>query len=217
MRIRSKLNRYILIAGVAVILATVVPGVMAFEGHTINVKAHVKGDTTATRTPGWWKNRPNAQQYVLDEYMDDGHPEGLYMGWPDAYITNVHQTMGIFWADQAKEIDCDGNVITPPTRDTLCKARAQASFQVLAAILSSLSPNGAALPVPLEDIQYIMHNGTADEVLELHNIMAAFNLSRDFKELTLCIPETYLGTVKNKVALEIAWEEFANCEVLVCP
>ena len=214
MKKKSRLKKYTLIAGVIIILAAVVPGVVAYEGHTIDVKAHVKGDTTATRTPGWWKSRPYAQQYVLDLYMED-NPGGLYMGWPDAPITNINQTMGVFWADQAKEVDCDGN--WAGKRDEKCFRQAQASFQVLAAILNSLSPNGAALPIPLEEIQDIMKNGTPDEILELHDFMAAFNLSRDYDYLPLCIPETYIGTVKNKVALEIAWEEFANCEVGCIP
>jgi len=214
MQIRNKVKKYTLIAGVIIIMAAVVPGVMAYEGHTINVKAHVKGETTATRTPGWWMNRPNAQEYVLDEYMKI-EPAGLYLGWPDAYITNVHQTMGIFWASQTFDINCDDS--KGEKRDELSFRRAQASFQVLAGVLSSLSPNGADLPIPLEDIQEIMRYGTADDVLELHNLMAAFNLSRDFDEYSLCIPDTYLGNVKNKVALEIAWEQFANSEVLICP
>lgn len=215
MKIRRKLHRYLLTVGVIIILAGVVPGVMAYEGHTINVKAHVKDYTTATRSPGWWNSRPNAQKHVLDLYLEE-NPDGLYMGWPDAPITNEHQTMGIFWADMAKEIDCDGKLITPPARDALCKARVQASFQVLAAILNSISPNGTALPISLEEIQAIMGGTDISQINDLHNLMAAFNRSRDFDEYTLCIPDTYLGTVNNPTAKAIAWEEFANCQVLVC-
>ena len=217
MRKRRKMNKYIfLLLGVIILAAIAVPSVSAYEGHRINITAHVEGEVEcgATRTPGWWKSRPDAQQYVLD--IIPGH--SFNIGWPSDDIDSVEKIMGIFWADQQKETDCDGSLITPPTRDSLCQARARASFQVLAAVLSSLSPTGLALPVPLPQIQLIMGGTDEGQINALHDQMAVFNLSADFDWLSLGIPDSELGTVNNPTARVIAWEQFANCSgPPVCP
>jgi hypothetical protein len=213
-----KLNKYIyMLLGVIILAAIAVPGVSAYEGHRINITAHVKGEVECgvTRTPGWWTNRPDAINWVLTNRIP-GHT--FNMGWPYGDVNSVEKIMGIFWADQTKEMDCNGELITPPTRDTLCKKRAQASFQVLAAILTSYCPGGMPLPIPIGEIQDIMLNGTADEVLELHNFYAAFNLSADNDSVPLGIPDSELGSVNSTTAKIIAWEQFANCSgPPVCP
>ena len=217
MRKRRKLNKYIfLLLGVIILAAIAVPGVSAYEGHRINITAHVEGEIVCgvTRSPGWWNSRPDAQQYVLD--IIPGH--SFNMGWPNADINSVEKIMGIFWADQQKEMDCDGSFITPPARGSLCEARAKASFQVLAAILTSFCPNGATLPKTLGEIQAIMGGTDEGQINALHDQMAVFNLSAHFDWISLGIPDTELGTVDNPTARAIAWEQFANCSgPPVCP
>ena len=209
---KSKLNKYVLIAiGVIVVFAAVVPGVMAFEGDRINIKAHVKGDTSGTRTPGWWKTHPDAVEWLLIHEIPAGE---IDMGWPEEPVDNLAKVMGIFWANQKFETDCDGS--KGDKRDDLCFRRMQASFQVLAAILNSYSPNGATLPVSMEYIRTTMGGEDENAILALNNLLDAFNNSREM--YPLCIDGGYLDTINDADrAKEVAWLQFANCELPDCP
>ncbi|MBN2077034.1 MAG: hypothetical protein JW762_15930 [Dehalococcoidales bacterium] len=210
MKKRSKLTKYLLLAGVIVIMAATVPGVMAFEGHVIDVTAHVKGEIQCgvTRTPGWWSNRPDAIRWVLINRITGN---SFNMGWPSDDVDSVEKIMGIFWADQTKEMDCNDELITPPTRSPLCKEKAKASFQLVAAILTSYCEGGMPLPLSMSQIQAIMSGTDKSAVSALHDQIAAFNRSFDTDTIPLGIPDSELGNVDSTTARLIAWEQFANC------
>ncbi len=200
MKKRRKLNKYIfLLMGMIILAAIAVPGVSAYEGHRINITAHVKKKFEcggATRTWGWWKNRPVAVEWVINDVGV------IDMGWLDP-ITDKYQIMGVFYAD--KFVDSDGI-----DRNDLCETKIKAAKFVLAALLNYYSPNGAPIPKTPEEIQAIMDGNNATEIENLGNLLNAYNVSYDSENLTLGIPIS-IGSADPDLAKSWALEEFADC------
>ncbi len=94
--------------------------------------------TGATRTLGFWKTHLGFTTFIFETYLGD--PPSIDLGWKN--VTSIDDLMGIFWANVAK--NADGS-----KRSNLCKAKVQASWQTLAAILNSSMPGGAPLPASL--------------------------------------------------------------------
>jgi hypothetical protein len=202
---KKRLSTYLLaVIAIIAVLAIIVP-VAAYEGHLVDVKAHTQFDIAwfcehgTTRTPGWWQTHVDAAEWVLTEQLGGS----IDMGWP-APITNIEDLMGVFWASQTKNTDNS-------MRSALCKAKAKASFQVLAAILNSGSPSGAMLPKTMAEIRAIMSGSDIGDINDLHEMMAAFNLSSDYDFLDLGIPAEEMGNANPVDARELADETFADC------
>jgi hypothetical protein len=196
MKMRRKLNRIFLITVVIIILAATVPGVMAFEGHVIDVTAHVKDDMRGTHTWGWWAEHPLAAKWVIEEVGT------IDMGWLPP-ITNVNQIMGIFYAHSNKDTDNS-------TREPLCKDKIKAAKKVLAALLNSYCPNGAFLPVSEDYIRTIMNGSNTVLIGELHDLLNAYNEFYVADNRPLCIPID-TGNADPDLAKSWALEEFADC------
>jgi hypothetical protein len=95
----------------------------------------------ATRTPGFWKTH-----YYIAEYVFNNCPDtdpNLDLGW--THVENIDEMMAIFWAQKAK-------------LNKLCKARLQASFHFMAAVLNDCMPGG----LDFESFTGLTKQGVAD-------------------------------------------------------
>jgi hypothetical protein len=115
--------------------------------------------------------------------------------------------MGVFWSSQTFNTNPDGS--KGEKRDPVCKAKAQASFQVLAAILNSRSPKGASLPMDISTIRTTMGGNDEAAIKNLIDIMSAHNTSGE--GLPLGLPENCMGHADPGAAQSMANEAFANC------
>ena len=103
----------------------------------------------ATRTLGFWRTHGDYTCHVLENHAAGGGAGTLLpvdLGWRTAI--DCEDVFGIFWSSPARESDGD-------RRGRLCKAKLQASWQLLAAILNTGLSNGATtLPdgTPVQDV-----------------------------------------------------------------
>jgi hypothetical protein len=112
--------------------------------------------------------------------------------------------MGIFWANIAK--NSDGS-----KRNALCKARVQASWQAIAAILNSSMPGGAPLPsgVTLDSIKNTLGGTNIGAIKALASQLDAYNNSGDDIALDPSLLPT--GKADPNGARDIAVIPFADC------
>jgi hypothetical protein len=179
-----KLKKFLVLIGAMItVMVILVPPVAAYEGNVIKVRAHVVSAGKATRSPGWWQTHPSATQ------------------WEDL--------MGVFWSSQTFETNPDGS--KGMKRDSLCKAKTMASFQVLAAILNNNTPYGAPLPVSIPTIREIMAGDDEEAIKNLHDLMSNYNDSGDVESLSLGIPDRFIGNATPGTAQALANETFTNC------
>ncbi len=156
-----------LISGI--VLVATVPVVGAYEGHLVDVRAHLKGEPLlATRSYGFWRTHLDYAEHVFN------HPDHLNgemdIGWRN--IEEIEELMGVFWAKTNK--DEDGS-----PRSELCKAKVIAARQAAAAILNSALSNGAPLPVTLLYIQTTLAGTNITLINELQATLESYNLSGD--------------------------------------
>jgi hypothetical protein len=201
---RKMIKKYLLLIGVMImVLAITIPTVAAYEGHRIDVRAHLKGEILATRTPGYWQTHYWTAKFVFEEILGSS----IDMGWPDE-ITNMNDLEGIFWANIAKESDDD-------PRSSLCKWKEKCAWQGLAAILNSACPKGAPLPISLEDMQDIMSGSDTTALEALHTLLSDFNKSGDSDCLPLGLNELAGYDIEHHAdpdtAQQVAHLEFADC------
>lgn len=158
-----------------VLLAVVVPAVSAYEGHLVDIRAHVKGTAYATRTWGWWKTHFDYASIVFTEYLGGEIDIGC---WD---ITSMEEVTGIFWCSQTKEANGDH-------RDALCKLRIKTAKKTVAAILNSSLPNGPPLPVTMSYIWDIFCNTDIDDLQDLHDLLNSYNEYYDGETIFECDP-----------------------------
>ena len=152
----------------------------------------------ATRTLGFWKTHLSFTEHVFDDYLG-GY---IDLGWRE--VTSIDELMGIFWANVAK--DSDGS-----KRSKLCKARVQASWQAMAAILNSSMPGGAPLPsgVTLDSIKNTLGGTNVGAIKALASQLDAYNKSGDDIALDPSLLPT--GKADPNGARDIADIPFADC------
>jgi hypothetical protein len=160
---KIKLTRKLIAVVISlVLLALIVPAASAYEGHLVDIRAHVKGQVLTTFTPGYWKNHLPYTTHVFNDFLGGS----IDIGW--RHVDNIPDLMGIFHADKAKNSD-------KSHRDELCKERVKASWQALAAILNSSLPNGAPLPVTLTEIQNTLNGIDKDAIIDLGELLDDHN------------------------------------------
>lgn len=199
--IKRKFNKYLMLIGAVVLsLAIVLPLIAAYEGHTIDVRAHVKGDTRGTRTPGYWRNHVDAAKWVLE----NSYGGVINIGWPEPCtdITNINDLLGVFWSCVPK--NSDGS-----DRSPLCQAKRKAAFQVLAAVLTAGTSNGKALPVTIDDIRLILSGTNITAIDNLQILMDAHNNSAEDYPLCVLYENTKICDEKAKDMADIP---FADCD-----
>jgi len=152
----------------------------------------------ATRTLGFWKTHLIFTENVFDVYLGGN----IDLGWRQ--IDSIEKLMGIFWANVAKE--SDGS-----KRKALCKARVQASWQAIAAILNSSMPGGAPLPsgVTLESIKNTLGGTNVGAIKALASQLDDYNMSGDDVALDPSLLPT--GKADPNGARDIANIPFADC------
>ncbi len=180
----------IVIAGV--LLMVMVPLVAAFEAHAINVTARV--EVGATRTVGFWKTHYDYTSHVLSAHLDYNIPS--YWGT----IDNMDDLMGMFWANTAMNSD-------NTTRSPRCQEIVKTSRQALAAILNSSLPNGAPMPVTMEDIIEILNFDEINDITALGAFLDIHNNTYD----NVPIDDTGIGEADPGWAQAIADLTFADC------
>jgi len=190
-----------------VLLVVMVPAVSAYEAHVIDVRAHVKELPPATRTPGYWRTHLDYTKHVFEDYLS----ENIDLGW--RYIDNIPDLMGIFWSVPGHNSD-----IWKKTenwdRDPLCQARFKTSWQALAAVLNSALPNGAPLPVLLEDIQSTLCSTDNETIHDLGELLNEYNESFDDNPIDDCDFLDIMNDTCPKKCLEkqgLVDYQFADC------
>ena len=156
--------------------------------------------TGATRTLGFWKTHLDFTTYIFNNYL--GTPPSIDLGWKQ--VDSMSDMMGIFWANVAK--NSDGS-----KRNALCKARVQASWQAMAAILNSSMPGGASLPsgVTLGSIKDTLGGTDVGAIKALASQLDAYNKSGDDVALDPSLLPT--GKADPNGARDIADIPFADC------
>jgi hypothetical protein len=154
----------------------------------------------ATRTLGFWKTHLFFTEYIFDNYLFEIPP--IDLGWKQ--VDSMSDMMGIFWANVAK--DSDGS-----KRNAPCKAKVQASWQAMAAILNSSMPGGAPLPsgVTLDSIRDTLFSNSVGAIKALASQLGAYNESGDDIALDPNLPPT--GKADPNGARYIADIPFADC------
>lgn len=200
---KIKLTRKLIAVIISLVLLTVVvPAVSAYEGHLVDIRAHVKGPLYASRTWGYWKTHYDYTYHVFYDYLDGS----IDIGW--RHIDNIPDLMGIFWAHSNK--NSDGS----QRDDDLCEQRLKTAQRVLAAILNSGLPNHAPLPITLSEIQIIFNSGDIEDLEDLHDIAQDYNEYYDNNPIEDC---DYLDIMNNtcpKKCLEdngLVNYSFADC------
>ena len=156
--------------------------------------------TGATRTLGFWKTHLDFTTYIFDNHL--GEPPSIDLGWKQ--VDSMSDMMGIFWANVAK--NSDGS-----KRNALCKARVQASWQAMAAILNSSMPGGSPLPggVTLGSIKDTLGGTDVGAIKALALQLDTYNKSGDDVALDPNLLPT--GNADPNGARDIADIPFANC------
>lgn len=196
---RIKLNKKLIPVIVALVLVIgLVPAVAAYEGHLVNIKAHVEGPLWATRSPGYWKTHLEYTEHVFYNYLGGS----IDLGW--RYVDSTPELMGIFWASKSKNTNnCN--------RDPLCKARFKASWHALAAILSSAVPNGAPLPVSVEDIRNTIQGCDTTAMNNLSSLLEAYYEYYDDNPIEDCDNLDIMNNSDPTTAEGLADKAFADC------
>lgn len=152
----------------------------------------------ATRTLGFWKTHPDFMGDIFGEFLP------INLGWKS--VDDMPDMMSIFWANVAK--NSDGS-----KRNKLCKARVQASWQAMAAILNSRMLGGAPLPndVTLVSIASILNGYDVGPIKTLASQLDFYNMSGDEVALDPDLPST--GTADPNAARVLANINisFADC------
>jgi len=191
---RLKLSgKFLPIVIAVVLLMVMVPAVSAYEAHVVDIKARVVAP--ATRTVGFWKTHVAFTEHVFNDYLGSN----IDICWREIYT--MSELMGVFWANTAQNSD-------NTTRSELCKARVKTSRQALAAILNSALPNGAHLPVTIDDIQDILCDTDVDAINDLGTILDIHNNTYDDVPIQ---DNTGIGGADPAWAQSIANLPFADC------
>ncbi len=153
-----------------------------------------EGGGLATRTWGFWKTHLDLVQYMYDYGIWSSIELGTwnnYSGTPQAHtIDSMCRYMGLMWSDQSKNSD-------RAPRYAIDVVRIHAAHQALAAIMNSLMPGGAPLPVTLASIQATLSSDDKTAIGDLGSLLGNYNESGDGVPLDPSL-EAYKGNADPK-------------------
>ena len=142
--------------------------IVGTSGHDQSELDFANQRILATRTPGFWQTHLELATTVFNDYLLGSINLGTRT------VDSIGEVMGAFWSSPA--YNSDGSKRTDP----VCKAKSQAVFQAMAAILSSATPGGAPIEASgysLVQIQLILGGSSLRDIKALSKALGDFNMS----------------------------------------
>jgi hypothetical protein len=152
----------------------------------------------ATRTPGFWKRHCEYSQMVLARLIAANGGNPIDLGWKT--VATPEEMFGLFLAHKTRETDGD-------RRTPICHVQIKGTFHLLAAILTSGTPNGASSGTLIPEMVAAMAACDMEKIKDLHGLLDTFNNSGT----DLDLGEPY-GSADPECTEELADYEHADCE-----